>query len=73
MYSVTHSFQTNDELFKFVSMLEKHSRQEKKRNEHDDKRGSHMAEFHQKAKILKEEHPEMSYRECMANIKKELK
>lgn len=71
MYSITHSFVTNDELFKFVAMLEKHSRQEKKKITCEDKRGSHMAEFHLKAKLVKDENPEMTYRECMANIKKE--
>lgn len=71
MYSVTHSFETNEELFKFIAMLEKHSRQEKKKLSTDDKRGSHMGEFHQKAKLFKEENPEMTYRECMAHIKKE--
>lgn len=71
MYSLTRTFTNEAELFSFIQHMDKHSRQEMKKKTCDDKRGSHMGEFHKKAKIVKEDNPDMTYRQCMAIIKKE--
>ena len=34
----------------------------------DDKRGLHQQEYHNQAKIYQNEHPEMSYRDCLKFI-----
>ena len=34
----------------------------------DDKRGLHQQEYHNKAKLYQNEHPEMSYRDCLKII-----
>ncbi len=71
MYSLTRTFTTEAELFSFIELMEKHSRQEKKKLNQEDKRGGHMKSFHEKAKQHQEQHPNLTYRECMASIKNE--
>ena len=35
----------------------------------NDQRGAHTKEYHARARIYKHEHPELTYRECMQQIK----
>lgn len=69
MYSLTRTFTTETELFKFIETMEKLNKQELKKINQDDKRGGHMKSFHEKAKQHQEQHPNLTYRECMASIK----
>jgi hypothetical protein len=68
-YSITQHFNTQEELFQFVAMMEKQKKIENKKvNKESDNRGKHMATLHSSARLLHLEHPERTYKECMKSI-----
>lgn len=66
-YSITQHFNTQEELFQFVAMMEKQKKTDNKKiNKETDKRGRHMAGLHDSARLLHLERPDLTYKECMS-------
>lgn len=66
-YSITQHFETQEELFQFIAMMEQKKKADNKKiNKETDKRGRHMAELHESARLFHLENPELTYKECMS-------
>ena len=71
-YNLTLNFQTMDALQKHIEMMDdfinwRETRLQKKMT---DKRGRHIALYHQLARDYHKEHPDIPYRECLKQVSK---
>lgn len=65
-YSITQHFETQEQLFQFIAMMEKQKKiADKKSNNQTDSRGKHMGRLHENARLFHLENPELSYKDCM--------
>jgi hypothetical protein len=70
-YQIVLNFTSLEELTEFNKQYAKFQSKKTEKPENDN-RGSKTKEIHQKAKVLHDENPEISYRDCFIKISKNL-
>lgn len=85
-FSLNLSFETYDELCEFITTFKAYKEKQHKKKEKEfidtysnltdikedkpDRRGSHQIIYHNLAQQYKQQHPEMSYRDCLRYVYK---
>ena len=72
MYNITISFESIDQLTEFIKLIQEQKPVKKEENP-DEKRGKSTKQFHLRAKQYHDEHPDISYKECLKLLSKENK
>ena len=72
MYNITISFESIDQLTEFIKLIQD-QKPTKKEKTPDEKRGKSTKQFHLRAKEYHNEHPDISYKECLKLLSKENK
>lgn len=72
MYNITISFESIDQLTEFIKLIQEQKPVKKEKNP-DEKRGKSTKQFHLRAKQYHDEHPDISYKECLKLLSKENK